>query len=132
MFKIIFNYEGNNVTILSNSNDKIKKSIESLLNKINIESKNLYFLYNGKLLDTDLTINQISNSDDKNREEMFILVQDISNSTIKIRKPKTKEVICPTCKENIFLSIKNYKLNLHDCINKHDINNLSIIEYEKT
>ena len=132
MFKIIFNYEGNNVTILSNSNDKIKKSIESLLNKINIESKNLYFLYNGKLLDTDLTINQISNSDDKNREEMFILVQDISNSTIKIRKPKTKEVICPTCKENIFLSIKNYKLNLHDCINKHVINNLSIIEYEKT
>ena len=102
MFKIIFNYEGNNVTILSNSNDKIKKSIESLLNKINIESKNLYFLDNGKLLDTDLTINQISNSDDKNREEMFILVQDISNSTIKIRKPKTKEVICPTCKENIF------------------------------
>ena len=74
-----------------------------------------------------MTINQIYGSDDKNREEMFILVQDISNSTIKIRKSKTKEVICPTCKENIILSIKNYKLHLYDCINKHDIKNLSII-----
>ena len=45
MFKLIFLYEGHSITILSQSDDKIQKSIESLLNKINLDKNDLYFIY---------------------------------------------------------------------------------------
>ena len=132
MFKEIFIYQGINTPISSDPNEKIKIPIDSLLKQNKIDSNNLYFLYNGEAIDPELPLNQICNNSDKERQEMIVLVENISNSTVKIKKPKTKEVICPTCKENIFLSIKDYRLNLYDCINRHNTNNISLIEYEKT
>ena len=32
-------------------------------------------------------------------------------------KIKSKDIICPECKESIFMNVKDYKINLFDCIN---------------
>ena len=44
----------------------------------------------------------------------------------------SKQIICPECKENIRISIDDFKIRLYDCINSHNINNISIDEYEET
>ena len=106
MFKIIFDYENNRIAILSQPDDKIQKSIDSLLNKINLDINELYFLYNGKRINTELTLNQIANNIDKERNEMNILVENLTKSMVKLKKQKAKEIICPICKENILISIK--------------------------
>ena len=46
-------------------------------------------------------------------------------------KIKSKDITCPRCEESIFIGIKDYKINLFDCINKHKINNLLINEFEQ-
>ena len=40
------------------------------------------------------------------------------------------EVICPECNENCFININNYKINLFDCKNAHNINNILYENYE--
>ena len=132
MFKIIFDYEGNSVTILSKLDDKIQKSIDSLLNKINLDINELYFLYNGERINTELTLSQIANNIDKERNEMNILVENLTKSMVKVKKQKAKEIICPICKEDILISIKNYRINLYNCINNHKTNDILFSEYERT
>ena len=39
-------------------------------------------------------------------------------------------IICPFCKTNINIKIKDYKIELFDCKNKHKIENLSLEDYK--
>ena len=39
----------------------------------------------------------------------------------------SKDIICPECKENIILDIKNFNINLKGCKNKHEINNVLLL-----
>ena len=63
---------------------------------------------------------------------MNILVEEISSTYAKEKEMKSKEVICPKCNENILLNLKEYKINLYDCKNKHNINNILFEEFIKT
>ena len=49
-----------------------------------------------------------------------------------IKEIPSKEIICPGCKKNIIIDIDNFKVHFHDCKNNHNINNISLNEYEKT
>ena len=42
------------------------------------------------------------------------------------------EIICPECKENCIINIKDYKINLFGCKNGHNINNILFQNYEST
>ena len=42
------------------------------------------------------------------------------------------EVICSLCKENCFININVYKINLFCCKNGHNINNILFENYENT
>ena len=43
---------------------------------------------------------------------------------------KSKEVICPKCKEYIKRKINNYRIYLNECKNNHRIDNILISEFE--
>ena len=43
---------------------------------------------------------------------------------------QSKEIICSECKENAFIKIDNYKMNLFGCKNKHCINNKLIKKFK--
>jgi hypothetical protein len=45
---------------------------------------------------------------------------------------KSKNIICPKCGENIFINIKDYKINLFNCINKHRMQNLLLNEFKNS
>ena len=47
-----------------------------------------------------------------------------------INKIKSKYAKCPKCQENIRIKFNDYKLKLYDCKNGHNIENISLEEYE--
>lgn len=43
---------------------------------------------------------------------------------------KSKDIICPECYENILFNIKDYKMNLYNCNNNHQFNNILLTEFD--
>ena len=131
MAEIIFNYEGVNTTIQCNENDKVKDIINKFLIKIQKQDDNLYFLYNGTKINYELTFNEQANKLDKNRKIMNVLVIDDKDKNVK-NDIISKEIICPECKDNIFIDIKNFKINLYGCKQNHNKNNIILYSFEET
>ena len=69
MVEAIFNYEGINTTIQRDINNKMKDIINNFLIKIENKENNLYYLYNGKKINYELTFNEQANDFDKNRKK---------------------------------------------------------------
>jgi len=86
-------------------------------------------IYNGKIINENSILEDIINEDDKKTKIVRFLVREINKMN---NKKKSEEIICPRCGESIFMTIKDYKINLFDCKNKHKINNLLLNEFEKT
>ena len=63
-------------------------------------------------------MNVIVNQNDKDKEEAKLII--------------SKDIICPECKENIIMDIKNFKINFHGCKNNHIINDILLSKYHET
>ena len=50
---------------------------------------------------------------------MKILVQLIERTTILEKFAKSKDIICPECKESCRIKTENFKISLFGCINNH-------------
>ena len=63
---------------------------------------------------------------------MNILIFELNSDKKREKKIKSKEIICPECKENIKINIQDYKINLFECKNGHNINNILLDEFQNT
>ena len=132
MAEVIFNYEGINTSIQCNINDLMKVVIGNFLNKIKEKGDNLYYLYNGRRINKELTLSEQANDDDKNRKKINIIVNKIENDSNENKEIESKDVTCPECKENALIDFNNYKIKLYDCKNKHNINNIIFNKFEES
>ena len=133
--QIEFAYDGANTIIQCLNNDKLKDIYQNFKLKVQAERKNLIYMYNGKTIDNDeLTFNDIANFEDKTRNKMNILVIEGEGTIISEseRIIKSNNIICPECKEDIKYTIEDYKINLFECKNKHEINNIFLDEFDST
>ena len=130
MAKVIFNFKGVETIIQCNINDKIKDIYKKYETKIGEDISKLFFIYNGNKINDNLNLNEIINEEDKRRNIINILVNENNETIIKENEIISKEIICPECKENIFIEINEYKINLYNCKNNHSIKNILIKEYE--
>ena len=80
MSEIIFIYDGQNITIQCNVNQKMKDICINLSNKINTDINSLTFLYGGRILNLEKKYNEITKEN-----KITILVY------------KNEEEICPKC-----------------------------------
>ena len=128
MSEIIFIFKGKEVPIQCSKREKLKKIIQRLIVKLNVSKEDIYLLYGGKILDEELTEDKILKDENNKRK---ILVYEIDKSTKINNIIKSNEVICPICKEICLIKIKDYKIILYNCINKH-INEILINEYDET
>ena len=120
MAQIIFTYEGMNIDIQSQLNDKMKDAINKFLVKSNIkDSTKLYYLYNGYKINKELTINKQANFIDIERKEMNIIVKDNTFLETEIKNLISRDIICPCCKENCLIEIDDFKINFTKCKNDH-------------
>ena len=128
---VVFILNGNQTVIQCLINEKMR----NIINKFNIKSKininNTQYLYNGNQINLDVTFYEQANTYDKQRKVMSILVY--TNESIISSKGgliKSKEIICPNCKENCLISFDDYNIHLYQCKNEHSFNNISFKEFD--
>ena len=132
MTEVIFSYEGTNTTIQCDENDTMKDIYNKFLIKIQKEDDNLYCIYNGNKINKELTFNEQVNTLDKDRKKMNIIVIDDNKTTIEKHEIISKDIICPECKDNIIMDIKNFKINLSGCNHHHNKYNIILYSFEET
>jgi len=130
MFEVTFLYNGENIIIQCNLNDKMKDILKRFEIKLEKDINSLYFLYEGKKLEEELTLEENINKDDMKLNKINIIVNDIDKKEEKEINIKSKEIICPKCKESIKINIFNYRIFLNECKYNHKINNILIKEFE--
>ena len=132
MTTINFNYNSKDVIIQCDENDNIKKIFEKFCNKTGSNLDSLYFLYDGNSnIDTNLSIIQVANKEDKIRKYMNILVKDIDDIDKDPSIVESNEVICPKCGGNACIYFEDFKINI-ECRAGHKINNMLFNEFQKT
>ena len=139
MTLVEFNYYGKKTKIQSTISEKIKNLIHNYSNQINKEKTNLYFSYNGKeinQLNEELTLEEISSSEDINNNKMtiFVFPKELKNKNKEEEHDiiKSNDIICPKCGESIRIDIIDYKINLSECKNGHKIDNILLNEFENS
>ena len=130
MSKVVFLFNGLEMIIPCNKDEKLKEICKRFALKTNNEINNIYFLYNGNKINEELKFNELANREDNERNTMNILVYEINKTIIKDNIIKLNEIICPKCNENILVKIEDYKINLFDCKNNHNIRNILLKEYD--
>ena len=107
---------------------KLSPKIEKTMDQI-------CFLYNGQIINEELTVKELIKLKDTKNTKIRILVNDMNkenkeddNECLKT----SKTVICPKCKENIRILMNDYKIKLYECKNKHSFDDISFSEYENT
>ena len=131
MSKIIcilnFFYNGEITKIQCERNEYMKDIFKRYAIKINKDIKDIYFMCNGNKISEELKLEEINNKDN----EIEILVNDINDENIKnkIILEQSKDIICPECGNICLIDIKDYKIILNNCINKHSFQNILLDEY---
>ena len=90
----------------------------------------LFFLYDGKTLDNEKTFQEEANKMDKIRKIMNVIVNDMEQKTLTLRK--SKYAICPECNECICILISDNKISLYECRNGNKKDNILFNEFENT
>ena len=81
MSQIIFKYKGDEYLIQCQIKEKMSKVVEGFYNKSLVPRGSVYFLYNGDLLDSEITEDKIRPNE---QNKKLILVFDINDQNIKI------------------------------------------------
>ena len=129
MAEVIFNYEEKETIIKCNKDAKMKDIINDYLKQTKKSEKDLYYIYKENEVYDGFTFFEQANEFDKIRKRMNITVNKKDDNK-EINKLLSKEIICPECKENSFLNIKDFNFNLFGCKKNHKINNLSLYKFE--
>ena len=133
MAEVEFIFNGVKTIIQCKLNEKMESICQKFIDKSHLSKNNIYYSYDAKSgINGELTFEEIANSDDKKRKKMSILAFDNNFKNKEEDIIKSKHIICPECKENIKMDIKDFKINLYDCKNKHKIDNLLLNEFEET
>ena len=100
---------GQQISIQCQQNESIENVYTRCLSKFcqkpDLDSVN--FLYNGKIAQPSMTLNQVMNPSDKNRNRLSIIVNKNDDGFVK-----HKNVICPECLEPILFECRNFKFYL--------------------
>ena len=129
MSKIRFNFKGMETIMQCNNEEKMEEICKRYAQIINLDIDNLIFIYSGNIINIELKYKEQINEEDKIRNEINILVYENNKTIINKKEIKLKEIICPKCQESILMKINNYQINLNQCKNGHNINNILLKEF---
>ena len=131
--EIEFRYYNEKITFQCYEDEKMKDIFKNFEKKFGLINKKLHYLYNGKKVEENMTINEIVNKYVIENNKMIIFVFDSKESEYEDKPIKMEYlIICPTCKENVKMDIKEFKINLYECKNGHKIENILLNEFEET
>ena len=71
---VIFSFCGDNIKIQCSKEDKMKDICQKYVNLVKLNINSVYFIYEGNILNFQLSFEEQANLEDKKRKEMFVLV----------------------------------------------------------
>ena len=114
--KFIFN--GEILTMQCKKYDIMKDIFKKYALKIDKDINGIYFIYGGDMVNQEAPLSKLAKE-----KEIVILVLEFNNEE-KEKLKLSKDIICPGCKELSILNLKDYKISLFNCINKHFFSNI--------
>ena len=130
MSTFIFIYNGSEIEIPFEKNERLSEIIRRFCLKVGVTKENMNFLYDGIILNEQTTENKILMN--QNDQKYIIIVQNDSNNTSKDVMIKSKAIICPQCQEPAIISIDNYHLTISGCKNGHKTEDIKIKDFYDT
>ena len=126
---INFLFKGETIKIQCTRDEYMKNIFQRFLIKLNQDIKDVYYLFEGTIINKELKLEQINNKD----IELKILVgsSDDENENAENKFKYSKEIICPDCKEICFLDVNDYVVSLSGCKMNHS-QNLLFNEFKET
>jgi surface protein len=122
------------------TNDNFKNIIQKYATKVPIDLKKYCFYYKENKIDENLRVEDLN----CNESPIQIIVKDINevvsntdsgdNSFFKLYpnlKP-SKDIICPTCREQCVIKVDEFKVSLEGCHKEHKSSDMSLIDFNKT
>ena len=132
---IDFLFNGRIIPIQADDASTFQESCEKFLTKSLADPKTLTYLANGlNISNQECKIINLMNSENKKEKKLKILVNQFKEGESQEESSiiQSKGVICPKCFEPCRLEIKNYKIKLYDCVNKHVTENIKLKDYKNT
>ena len=126
--------------VQSKTNDYFKNIFEKYANKVSIDPKEFCFLYNNNKLDGNLRVEDLGSQE----SSLQIIVKGINEvvdttdsgdniiSKINPHLKKSKDIICPTCREECVIKVDEFKVSLEGCHKDHRLTDMPLIEFNKT
>ena len=134
MVEIEFNYNQR----ITNIQSKLNEPFQNVINKYNqkslLEPNSVCFLLNGKPINPNESVESHMSHLDKENKKMKILVTMIEKDD-EDKVPaitKSKDIICPKCKEPCRIKTENYKTKLFECINGHVTEDIKFMDFDNT
>ena len=134
MVQVEFEYEQVRTIIQVNLTDTFSKALQNYKNKRNINLENKFFVANAKNIQKTDIIKNIMSSIDKRNKSIKVLVYDDEEDNINNNPNliKSKDIVCPECKEICKFEINNYKIKFYGCKNVHIKENIPLSEFNST
>lgn len=83
----------------------MKDIIDKFLNEAGKNGKNIFFIYNGQIINEELIFKKCTNSLDRGRNYMNVLVLEGQGSNDENNFIKSNYIISPECYENAYITI---------------------------
>ena len=117
---VIFNYKDKRRSISCIASEKMKNICERFASGIQEDMNKLDFIYNGEIINKDLTYEEQVDEIDRGEYTMSIIVVNRNN--------KNEEIICPECNEDILIKLEKYRVNMYKCKNNHSCGEIKFEE----
>ena len=112
MFNVEFEYKTHKIFFQAINEDKMRQVCFRFSQKIQIDLNQLYFMYSGNVVNLDLSIEQIINKADKERNMMSIIVTNYNTISGNNNRILSTNIICPICKENARFEMKDFRIKI--------------------
>ena len=134
MVEIEFNFNQAITNIHANLDVPFWDVINKFMQKSLLEPGSVNFLVNGKVINPNESVeSHMSNLNKLNKKMKIIVTMSINNDQNEEQVIiKSKDIICPQCKEPCRITTENYKIKLYECINDHNIENIKFKDFDNT
>jgi len=119
--KIIFTFNGKEEEMEFEMEELISNIFKNYAERIGQTIEKLMFLYNGDLINSRKTLEELCQ--DKNNIKLLVFeleTEEEDNESII----KSRNIICPICKELCLINFKDYKIFFSNCRNNHKLSNI--------
>jgi hypothetical protein len=134
MVEIEFDFNQVKTNIQAKLNDPFQYVINKFMQKSLLQPGSVSFLVNGKVINPNGSVESHMSNLNKQNKKMNIIVTMIENEDPNKQQNivKSKDIICPQCKEPCSITTEDYKIKLYECINGHTTEDIKFIDFENT